>query len=157
MISSFRGKHAFLSNMFYSPLRYIKINTLKESFTATTVPTVEHAYQASKAKTKKNALIILNADSPAIAKSLGFKLKAKGKLRSDWFDVSEGIMSDLICLKFEQNPYLLKQLKLTKEEFIVEHNIWHDNFYGDCQCKKCSDKPGLNKLGKQLMRIRRLW
>jgi predicted NAD-dependent protein-ADP-ribosyltransferase YbiA (DUF1768 family) len=38
---------------------------------------------------------------------------------------------------------------------IIEHNYWHDNYYGDCTCKKCNSITGQNHLGKILMKIRR--
>ena len=36
---------------------------------------------------------------------------------------------------------------------IIETNIWHDNFWGQCNCDKCKSKGG-NKLGKLLMKLR---
>ena len=36
---------------------------------------------------------------------------------------------------------------------FCEDNWWHDNYWGDCQCEKCKNIEGQNKLGKILMRV----
>jgi len=45
-------------------------------------------------------------------------------------------------------------LLATGDTKLLEGNRWHDNFWGNCDCPNCRDKPGLNYLGKILMRVR---
>lgn len=67
-------------------------------------------------------------------------------------------MKEILDIKFS-NEDLMKQLKEVKGE-IVEYNRWHDNYYGFCLCKECSEKhKGVmtkdnNHLGQLLMKIR---
>lgn len=60
-------------------------------------------------------------------------------------------MQELLEEKFK-NPVLQAKLLAVKGE-IVEHNQWHDNFWGSCTCPKCGNK-GNNALGKMLMNLR---
>jgi predicted NAD-dependent protein-ADP-ribosyltransferase YbiA (DUF1768 family) len=60
----------------------------------------------------------------------------------------------LLIEKFTQNPELGKLLVETHPATLVEGNWWHDQFWGDCTCKKHADIPGANMLGKRLMRVR---
>jgi predicted NAD-dependent protein-ADP-ribosyltransferase YbiA (DUF1768 family) len=64
------------------------------------------------------------------------------------------VMKAVVRMKFLQNPELLKQLKETGDEELIEGNTWHDNFWGICYCGKC--KKGLNTLGKILMEVRKI-
>jgi len=66
----------------------------------------------------------------------------------------EEIMLALVEQKFNRHPELGRQLLDTHPRLLVEGNYWHDNYWGDCACMKCNQKPGLNKLGKILMRVR---
>ena len=38
--------------------------------------------------------------------------------------------------------------------WVVHGNWWHDNYWGNCNCDRCKDIKGQNKLGKMLMDLR---
>ncbi|MGW8177502.1 MAG: NADAR family protein [bacterium] len=137
MIRSFTGTFAFLSNFADSPIRWRGKN----------FATVEHAYQAAKAQDTKDFEEIRRAKTPGKAKKMGRKVK----MRQDWEEVKVSIMEELLRLKFSDPMLSVKLVQLNGE--LVEGNTWHDNFWGDCECDKCS-KPGTNMLGKLLMKIR---
>lgn len=102
---------------------------------------VENAYQAQKCPERANEFVDI---TPFKAKQLGKNVE----VRPDWDDVKLRIMWDLVHQKFS-DPELLKQLKAVNES-IVEHNWWHDNYWGDCTCDKCKNITGQNWLGKIL-------
>ena len=62
-------------------------------------------------------------------------------------------MNKLVNMKFSNDIKLLQMLLDTKDEFIVEGNTWHDNFWGSCYCDRCGNQ-GRNVLGKILMLVR---
>ena len=68
------------------------------------------------------------------------------------YEVKLRVMWDLVHQKFE-DPELLSQLKAIKEP-IIEHNWWHDNYWGICTCDKCRDVKATNWLGKMLENIK---
>jgi Lar family restriction alleviation protein len=74
-------------------------------------------------------------------------------LRDDWEYIKDEVMEKLLKEKFS-TPCLKQKLIETKGNKLVEGNVWHDNYWGDCKCHKCKNKKGLNKLGKILMKIR---
>lgn len=108
-------------------------------------PSVENAYQAQKCPERANEFIDIPANK---AKRLGSKVS----IRADWDDVKLRIMWDLVHQKFEDEN-LLKQLKAIDEP-IIEHNWWHDNFWGTCICDECKNKEKHNWLGKILEDIK---
>ena len=57
--------------------------------------------------------------------------------------------------KFKQNNDLAELLLKTKYLKLVEGNKWHDNYWGQCYCYKCSNIKGYNILGIMLMKIRK--
>lgn len=119
-------------------------------------PTTEHAYQAGKTLDINERRKIQQAKTPGIAKKLGGP-KAKGgivTLRPDWETVKEPLMLDLTRQKYT-DPELRALLLATGTQTIVELNRHHDNEWGDCQCAKCANTPGKNKLGKTLMQHRK--
>lgn len=139
MINNFDGKYAFLSNFYNSPI----------SDGHTTFPTVEHYFQAAKTDSMQDYLAIANAKTPGEAKRLGRRVH----LRADWEEVKDQVMLDALRKKFS-NENLKQELGNTKDEILVEGNTWHDNYWGNCHCEKCSNKEGTNKLGNLLMKIR---
>ncbi len=139
MIKEFSGEFAFLSNFFPSPM----LIRGKEW------PTVEHLFQAMKTKSPIEREKIRLCETPGKAKRMGKKVM----LRSDWFEIRESVMTWCIKLKF-QSPELRKKLLETGTTQLVEGNVWHDNFWGSCQCPKCIDKNGINMLGIILMKER---
>lgn len=137
MIDNFRKEYGFLSNF----------STAVVVFEGLTYPTTENAFQAAKCKNVEDRATFTGIE-PTAAKSMGRTVE----LRSDWKDVQDDIMYQLLKSKFSIN-WLKKKLLATGEEEIVEGNWWHDNYWGVCNCDKCSGK-GKNILGKMLMRIR---
>ena len=110
-----------------------------------TYHSVENAYQAQKCPERASEFIDISAKD---AKNLGKKVE----VRPDWDNIKLRIMWDLVHQKFE-DPDLLSQLQSVPSP-IVEHNWWHDNYWGACTCDKCRDIPGLNWLGKILEDIK---
>jgi ribA/ribD-fused uncharacterized protein len=143
VISKFKNEYDFLSNYYFLPM-LIKWEGMLWA-------TVEHAYQAAKTLDPIARKEIKNAETPNIAKRLGNTVK----LRDDWDKIRISIMTELVWLKFESNPYLQDKLLDTGNAYIVEGNYWHDNFWGECYCDKCAHIAGTNYLGQILMNIRK--
>ena len=150
MINNFRNEYFFLSNFYPCEITYDNI----------TYPSVEHYYVAHKSNTTQ---IINNKSLSDIeykkyissVKNASFvkKIGSDIKIRSDWENIKKEVMYNGLKIKFEDD-ILKNKLKDTKELYIKENNLWHDNFYGSCICSKCNDK-GKNILGKLLMKIRK--
>lgn len=139
MINYFDGEFDFLSNFYPSMITDGEI----------WFPTVEHYYQAAKAKNKEDYKVIAAAPTPGKAKKLG----REAEMRTDWEEVKDDIMLEALRQKF--NHKLLKEkLLATGEERLEEGNYWHDNIWGKCYCVECQNTVGQNKLGKMLMKIR---
>lgn len=139
-INQFNDKYAFLSNFYASEVLYEDL----------VYPTVEHAYQAAKTtdiKIRENfAWRILTAKE---AKQEGRKLI----IRKDWESIKLKVMEELLRKKFLDHMNLRFLLK-TETAWLEEGNYWHDNFWGNCSCVKCSNIEGKNNLGMLLMNIR---
>lgn len=152
-ITSFSGKHSFLSN-FHKSSVYILVGT---KFVRCN--TVEHGYQASKTISQHWRRRIVEAPSPGEAKRMGQNVRRV----SYWDEVKLIVMLELLRQKFSRSSVLAEQLKQTGEALLVEGNHWHDNFWGKCICERCFmecvDKDGAstaeNWLGKLLMRVRK--
>ena len=138
-ISGFRGEYQFLSN-FYP----CKIN-----FGNLVFDSVEAAFQAAKCEDYADRLKF-----QGLMGSEAKKLGRRVKLRADWEQVKIPVMTELVQQKFTNSPEMLKELTATGDAILVEENMWHDNFYGDCVCARCRNIPGQNKLGLILMEIR---
>jgi hypothetical protein len=136
MINEFKDEYAFLSNMYPS----------KFTWQGTEYKSVEHAYQASKAKTIEEELYIASLDSPKEAKRYAKTMDVRQSFHSE----KEEIMLTLLFCKFHQNPDLLKKLLDTGTQEIVEGNRWNDKFWGFC----LKTNEGKNVLGKMLMKVR---
>lgn len=142
MINSFRGEYHFLSNFFDRKVTYNNITFLNN----------EAAFQSQKTldiKEQEN----FSQLPPNIAKSQGRKVK----LRTDWEEVKDQIMYEIVKAKFDQNPDLKKLLLQTGNEKLIEGNTWHDNYWGVCSCKSCKLKTfpySNNHLGIILMKLR---
>jgi ribA/ribD-fused uncharacterized protein len=141
-INKFDGKYGFLSNFYPARITYdIGVVGITEPVTGLTL---EHVYQACKARTREGALRVLAAETAG-------KAKAKGRdiaLRVDWTEEKRiQVMTDLLRLKFEI-PGLRKQLLDTRSAWLVEGNTWNDTFWGVCRGK------GKNMLGLLLMQVR---
>ncbi len=141
VIASFDQENAFLSNFYPSPVVYEGVE----------YPTVEHAFQAAKTLDNAERVRVRSAATPGLAKRLGRKVA----LRSDWEQTKIDIMRRLLVEKFKDGP-LRTALLATDPAALVEGNRWHDNFWGDCRCQRCSKRNGSNVLGNLLMEIREM-
>lgn len=130
------GQFSFLSNFHPAPLTCWGIE----------FPTSEHAYVAAKSLDMNVRRRVAKIPTPNQAKRYGRQLK----LRPDWNEVKLFEMERIVRRKFE--AYGLKRMLYEVEEPIIEHNHWHDNFWGVCTCKRCSN--GKNHLGRILSEIR---
>ena len=133
MIDKFDGDYAFLSNFYYSPFM----------FQGRQYPTVEHFFQAHKAKTYEDFISVLVEPTPKGAKQVGRKIK----MREDWETVKDTIMLEGLRAKFSIKG-LREKLLATGDEELIEGNHWHDTYWGVC------NGVGKNKLGKMLMQVR---
>lgn len=133
VIDSFRGEYSFLSNF----------HKCRVEFEGTVYPSVEHAFQAAKNPDPEYRSLIAAAGSPVTAKRMG----KKTQLRSDWEEVKEGIMLELLRSKFS-DPALREKLLATGDAELIEGNNHWDRYWGVCRGE------GLNKLGKLLMYVR---
>lgn len=138
-VTSFRGAWEVLSNFYPSP---VKLGDVQ-------YPTVENAFQAAKTLNHEERKVFETC-APNMAKRYGRKVQ----LRPDWEEVKEAIMLKLLMQKFASGTDNFAKLLSTGDGLIVEGNTWHDNIWGDCQCSRCTNRPGKNKLGKLLMAIR---
>jgi len=130
----FENEYAFLSNFYPSPIEFL----------GQTCPTAEHFFQALKAEKWEDAISIIQAPTPGLAKKMGRKVT----MRKDWEDVKVKMMCMVVKQKFVQNPELAKKLIDLPDEKIIETNYWGDTFWGVCEGK------GRNWLGKILMEVR---
>lgn len=139
-ITSFEKKYDFLSNFYPSVI-------MMDGYPYNTV---EHFYQASKARNTNAHHFINLSPTPGIAKRRG----ADVELVDDWEAKRYDIMLAGVRAKFTQNFYLVEDLVATGDAVLVEGNHWHDNYWGDCGCDRCADIVGENNLGKILMQVR---
>lgn len=137
-ISKFRGSNYFLSNFYYAPVKYQGM----------TYQNNEAAFQSAKIINTKHAnqRIIFTHMSPNEAKRKGRHVQ----LRSDWEQVKDQIMYEIVRSKFTANKDLQTKLLATGDADLIEGNTWHDTYWG----YDMSQRRGHNKLGKILMRVR---
>jgi ribA/ribD-fused uncharacterized protein len=140
MITEFRGEYAFLSN--FHPCNIVRRGKLFLS--------VEAAYQSEKCANPEDRARFCNLTAKD-AKALGKKVK----IRSDWEQVKRQTMYELVFCKFENVHYFQTLLLKTGHTQLIEGNLWHDNYWGDCTCGclRCQAK-GQNQLGEILMKVR---
>ena len=143
-ISGFFGPYRFLSNFWPAPVTYEGV----------LYPSTEVAYQAAKCVIRKDRELFIHATSSE-AKQIGKRVI----MRSDWDDVRESIMSDLVDQKFNKHIDLRDQLLATNKKQLVEANTWKDTFWGVYYKYQRSSGTyeclgGQNKLGEILMKVR---
>lgn len=140
MIDKFEGQYDFLSNFYPSPFEWHGVN----------YPTVEHFFQAAKANTQEDFNMVMREPNPGGAKHAGRNVE----LRPDWEEIKDKVMYTALKEKFAI-PELRKKLLDTDNEYLVEGNTWHDNYWGVCRCSRCdTTKTGKNHLGLILMKVR---
>jgi len=133
MINEFRGKYFFLSNFYISDVEYEGIIYTNN----------EAAFQAQKVTDYRHQQEFWLA-TPSEAKRLGRSVE----LRSDWEQIKDEVMEDIVRAKFTQSEELKNKLLATGDEELIEANTWNDTYWGVCRGR------GLNKLGKILMKVR---
>ena len=137
MINSFRGYHAWLSNMYECNIEF-----MGHKFKS-----VENAYMFAKNPHDEEWL------NKCLTMSAGDIKKASKliKLRDNWEDIKLPLMYGLLKKKFTQEQFKKKLLE-TRNENIVEGNRWGDTFWG--VDVKTSPNVGENWLGRLIMDIR---
>lgn len=138
MIDTFSGEYEWLSN-FYPARIFIKGHGYEN---------VEAAFQAQKCKTEEGKHKYFLA-APSEAKRMG---RAED-LVDNWEDIKDNVMLECLREKF-QKPNLRSKLLATGNEPLIEGNYWHDNYWGNCTCKRCENIKGLNMLGTLLEIVR---
>jgi len=133
-ISKFSGRYKFLSN-FYAVNLY---------FEGLIYPSVEHAYQAAKARYEPDKERIRDLSTPGEAKRAGRVIF----LRPDWEEIKLTVMETLVRSKFRRKT-LRDKLLATGDTELIEGNWWGDKFWGVC------NGVGQNHLGKILMKVRK--
>lgn len=110
--------------------------------------TLEEAFQTTRFIGSDEELVqkIKNSHSAHEAQKKAYQ--NLDKQRKDWEKVELEIMEELLRLKVEQNPYVLKKLLETKDYYIVEDSP-KDAYWGWGE-----NRDGLNNLGKLWMKIR---
>jgi ribA/ribD-fused uncharacterized protein len=114
-------------------------------------PSVEHAFVAAKSKDEmfRYRISKMADDTAGLAKRRGRTIK----LRPKWNLMRYPIMKRFLMQKFSYDEFR-KLLLSTGDAYIEEGNYWHDNYWGNCYCKKCADVEGENNLGKLIMGVR---
>jgi len=135
-ISGFRGEYFLYSNFYLRNVIYAGIRFLCN----------ESAFQAMKCEDYEQREKFSNLD-PSHAKRKGGR-HGDIRLRSDWEQVKDQIMYEIVKEKFLQNKDLKKKLEETGDAYLEEENNWGDDYWGTVNGK------GKNKLGKILMRVR---
>jgi predicted NAD-dependent protein-ADP-ribosyltransferase YbiA (DUF1768 family) len=74
-------------------------------------------------------------------------------MRDGWDGMRTEVMRGLLRQKFAAEPFR-SQLLATRGAEIAEGNTWHDQFWGDCECRAHAAVPGENRLGRLLMELR---
>lgn len=137
-VHTFHNKYRFLSNF----------HPTKISYKGFTYPSVENAYQASKTDDMDEKMKFIDLPSNK-AKKLGRRVKMR-----EGFDTEKAsIMKELNEIKFK-DEYLRRELLKTGTMELIEGNVWHDNFFGSCECAKCAGTDGRNVLGRTIMEVR---
>ena len=140
MIEDFRGRYRWLSNFYMAPVK----------FEGVMYPSSEHAYQAAKTLVPEKREWVREASTPSSAKRRGQVVP----LRPGWDEMKSEVMLRIVQDKFRRNPGLAALLLATGEQPLVEGNVWHDNFFGDCSCFDCRTIEGQNWLGRCLVQVR---
>lgn len=146
MINSFKGKYGWASNFAMYGLWYDNV----------WYPSNEHFFQAMKTLVQEERIAISKALTPGIAKRMCSRRGYKGFkiiLRSDWDAIKNDVMLYGLRQKFK-NQFIEAKLIRTCPQKLVEGNWWHDNYWGNCLCDKCTNIPGKNILGHLLEAVR---
>lgn len=139
MISAFEGEYIFLNTFFYVPIEYQGI----------TYSCAEAAIQAQKTVLIEERQTF--ASLPAgLSRSRGRRLIP----RSSWDKIRNQVVYEVNYIKFNENEDLKQKLLATQDEEIYYYNTWHDNWLGECTCRRCKNRRHYNILGIALTQIR---
>ena len=126
-------------------------------------PSSEHAYMAAKTldldkrqifhKDAFDGTHYLPTLTCAEAKRLGSQIQ----LREGWEDIKYDIMLNIVFNKFSNNSDIKNLLLKTGNKYLEETVDWHDNYWGNCICDKCTYIEGQNNLGHILMKVREIF
>jgi len=134
VIDHFSGRYFFLSNFFVE----------EDGMT------LEHRFQAAKARNPDDCQRVLEQKTPGQAKWLGRQIP----LLDGWDDVRIDVMRTLLLAKFHE-PDLAALLIATGDALLIEGNSWGDNFWGtDTKLVHQKSVVGENMLGRLLMEVR---
>lgn len=109
---------------------------------------LEEAFQAASFMGSDEELVELVKNSHSAHEAQKIAYANIDKQRKDWDTKCLKIMEELLRLKIEQNPYVLKKLLETKDYYIVEDSP-KDPFWGWGE-----NRTGENNLGKLWMKLR---
>lgn len=141
VVESFSGSFAFLSNFHEYPF----------SWDGRVAQTVEHHYNAAKTDNLAEKSRVYDQETPGRAKREGQKVT----LRDGWDDhFKTGYMESILQAKFAPETEMAQRLLHTGEALLIEGNIWHDQYWGQCTCEKHYHWAGTNALGRLLMKHR---
>ena len=102
-----------LSSYFACPITFRKRN----------FGSLEHAYQHTKALFfghEESAARIKDARDPSEAKRISYEITGPRDLQKKWDDQRVDLMTSLVKAKCQQNPDVVKELKLTCKKIIAE-------------------------------------
>lgn len=142
----FQSHHSYLSNFYGAP---ILVNDK-------IYPSAEHLYQHEKCEAAGNTTgmnLIHNAITPLDAKRIGDTVTET----ADWRQNKETVMTNIVNLKFDQNPPLARLLLETGDKVLNEAtNNMYFGIGATLHSREIKDKSykGLNKLGQILMNKR---
>lgn len=138
VVETFSGDFEFLSNFHVQPF----------SWQGRVAPTAEHHYNAAKTVDPVEKALVYEQATPGKAKREGQKVT----LVSGWDDhLKADCMASIIEAKFAHDSPLAQRLLATGEALLIEGNVWHDRYWGQCTCEKHYHWPGTNMLGRLLM------
>ena len=141
-----------LSNYFACPITF-----RNQSFGS-----LEHAYQHTKALFfghEESAARIKDARDPSEAKSISYEITGPRDLQKKWDDQRVDLMTSLVKAKCQQNPNVVKELKITGNKIIAESG--RDRYYATGLPITYKDVlqsgkwVGKSNLGEILMNVRR--
>lgn len=128
---------------FFEEYRYLSnFHPCEVRLTGIIYPTVENAFQAAKTLDFEERKPFVSFTAVE-AKKGGRKVQ----LRSDWEEIKDSVMEDLVRQKFLFGE-LRDKLLSTGNLYLEETNWWKDTYWGVC------NGVGKNTLGKILMKIR---
>lgn len=129
---------------FFEDYRYLSnYHECKVGYDGEIYTSSEAAYQAAKTLNKVEREPFTKM-TPSESKKAGQKVT----LRSDWEEVKNQIMEEILYDKFLRNQDIKTKLLETGEKYLEETNWWNDCYWGVCL------GHGRNMLGLTLMKVR---